>query len=84
MTLGKDMSSIVDVWYGALQHWEITFPFTHLQMVVNTCKELWLQLEEERLTREHLQQQLQQQGNVITTLTAVSQAAIFMIVGMIL
>ncbi|XP_050711527.1 putative uncharacterized protein DDB_G0291608 [Eriocheir sinensis] len=41
-----------------------------ITMVVNTCRELWLQLEEERLTREHLQQQLQQQGNVITTLTA--------------
>ncbi|MPC18895.1 hypothetical protein E2C01_011792 [Portunus trituberculatus] len=41
-----------------------------INMVVNTCRELWLQLEEERLTREHLQRQLQLQGNVITTLTA--------------
>ncbi|XP_071537336.1 uncharacterized protein [Panulirus ornatus] len=41
-----------------------------ITMVVNTCRELWLQLEEERFTRERLQQQLQQQGNVITTLTA--------------
>lgn len=43
----------------------------NFQMVVNTCRELWQQLEEERLTRERLTQQLQQQGNVITTLTTV-------------
>ncbi|CAL4061905.1 unnamed protein product, partial [Meganyctiphanes norvegica] len=40
-----------------------------IQMVVHTCEELWVQLEEERVTREELQKQLQQQGNVITTLT---------------
>lgn len=40
-----------------------------IQMVVHTCEELWAQLEEERVTREELQKQLQHQGNVITTLT---------------
>ncbi|XP_064082243.1 uncharacterized protein LOC135198518 isoform X2 [Macrobrachium nipponense] len=41
-----------------------------ITMVVNTCRELWQQLQEERVTRERLQQQLHQQGNVITTLTS--------------
>ncbi|KAK7086102.1 hypothetical protein SK128_010807 [Halocaridina rubra] len=41
-----------------------------ITMVVNTCRELWQQLQEERVTRERLQQQLHQQGSVITTLTA--------------
>ncbi|XP_076068135.1 uncharacterized protein LOC143040698 isoform X2 [Oratosquilla oratoria] len=41
-----------------------------IQMVVTTCRELWNRLEEERIAREQLHEQLQQQGNVIKTLTA--------------
>ncbi|XP_053640320.2 uncharacterized protein [Cherax quadricarinatus] len=63
----KDVHKQFDTIQGAATRTSLDHTIT---MVVNTCRELWLQLEEERLTRERLQQQLQQQGNVITTLTA--------------
>ncbi|KAG7177632.1 histone acetyltransferase KAT6A-like [Homarus americanus] len=65
--LTKDTRKPVESSHGAATRTSLDHTIT---MVVNTCRELWLQLEEERLTRERLQQQLQQQGNVITTLTA--------------
>ncbi|XP_045625829.2 uncharacterized protein [Procambarus clarkii] len=63
----RDVRKPLDTIQGAATRTSLDHTIT---MVVNTCRELWLQLEEERLTRERLQQQLQQQGNVITTLTA--------------
>ncbi|KAB7505832.1 hypothetical protein Anas_00187 [Armadillidium nasatum] len=41
-----------------------------IQLVVKTCEALWQQLEEERLTRQRLHFQLQEQRSIITTLTA--------------
>ncbi|KAK3856637.1 hypothetical protein Pcinc_037049 [Petrolisthes cinctipes] len=63
----KDSKKPVDVKQLAATRTSLDHTIT---MVVNTCRELWMQLEEERLTREHLQRQLQQQGNIITNLTS--------------
>ncbi|XP_037783961.1 putative uncharacterized protein DDB_G0291608 [Penaeus monodon] len=63
---GLDDKRGIDPTHGASTRTSLDHTIT---MVVNTCRELWQQLEEERLTRERLTQQLQQQGNVITTLT---------------